>query len=411
MKLIYLLPLFLILTACPPVPTQYSALSMETVEVVPTQYESRPPKRYDASLYYPDTNHLDHMPLRQVQVNFHFMNTEDTLYRYNGEEGVQYAKQLVSYANQDLHKNSKNTLMPINVDVPVLPSRYYLRLVDKPGTKEPAVYFHYDDEEYEYIFSGKNRNIGERGLLTKYGVDVDNTLNIFVMAPPRDSLNSKTFKAEALTGVFLGKFIKVAGFHPRHRHAWEHRGNINHEVGHALGLHHGWLANDGCDDTRKHTNKCWSKDQSARCDTMTSNNIMDYSALQNAWTPCQIGRIHARFGDLKSKQRGWLTPLWCKPSKHDTITISETIVWDGARDLNSSVIIKPGGRLRINARTHFARTTKIIVEPGGMLELGPRAWLHNACEQSWNGIETGSRGRESGAVIVEEGAKIENVDS
>jgi hypothetical protein len=77
--------------------------------------------------------------------------------------------------------------------------------------------------------------------------------------------------------------------------------------------------------------------------------------------------------------------------------------------LSGSITVKAGGRLRINARTHFARTTKIIVEPGGTLELGSRAWLHNACEQSWAGIETGSLGGNVGTVIVEEGAKIENV--
>lgn len=413
MKLFFLFPLLLfLLTACPPAPTEYALLTTEMIESVAASTAlPKSTQRYDASLYYPDTNHLDHMPLRQVQVNLHFMNTEDTLYRYNGEEGIEYGKDLIRYANKDLAKNEKSTLMPIGVDVPVLPFRYYLRLVDKPGTNEPAIYFHYDDEEYDYTFSGKNRNIGERGIVNKYGVDIDSTLNIFIMAPPRDSAYSKTFNAEYLTGVFLGNFIKVAGYHPRHRPAWEHRGTINHEVAHALGLHHAWLANDGCDDTRPHDNKCWIKKQSAKCDTMTSNNLMDYSAYQIALTPCQIGRIHARFSDLGSKQRGWLTPLWCTPGNGAGISITETIVWEGARDLNETVTIKAGGRLRINARTHFARTKKIIVEPGGVLELGPLAWLHNACEENWGGIETGSQGKNAGTVVVEAGARIENLAS
>ncbi|MEM9835400.1 MAG: M43 family zinc metalloprotease [Bacteroidota bacterium] len=410
--IITILTLFGLLSSCTPKPATYGTVATPQMERMPVEGDIlRTVKRYDASLYIPDTNHLEHMPLRQVNVCFHFMNTADTLYRYNGAEGVKYAEQLVNYANKDLSENAESWLQPTGQEVPKLPTRYYLRLVNKAGTEEPAVYFHYDEELYDYVFSGRNRNIGDRSVITKYGVDIDEVLNIFVMAPPRDSLSSPTFKADALTGVFLGKAIKVAGFHPRHRPAWEHRGNINHEIGHALGLHHAWLKHDGCEDTRAHANRCWARSQSAYCDTMTSNNIMDYSALQNAWTPCQIGRIHARMGDLDSKQRGWLGRIWCKSRAREEILIDDTIVWEGNRDLTKSIRIKAGGRLVINARTHLARDAKIIVDPGGQLELGPRAWLHNDCGEAWGGIESGTQGRLKGSVVISEGARLENLSS
>ncbi|MEL6357939.1 MAG: M43 family zinc metalloprotease [Bacteroidota bacterium] len=321
---------------------------------------------------------------------------------------MKYAKDLIYYANKDLGNNQRNQLTPPNITTPSIPTRYYLKLVKKANTDEPAVYFHYDDELYSYIFKGRNRNIGDRRIITKYGVDVDNVLNLFVMAPPRDSLTSPTFKTGALTGVFLGNAIKLAGFYPKTRPAWEHRGNLNHEVGHALGLHHAWLARDGCEDTRAHSNKCWTRSQSAYCDTMTSNNVMDYNAHQNAWTPCQIGRVHARLSDPDSRQRKWLTPNWCQPWHGREIVIDDQIVWNGGRDLRKTIRIQPGARLRINARTHLARKTRIIVEPGGRLELGSKAYLHNICGQEWDGIVKEQDGEQTGLVLMEPGARIEN---
>ena len=372
--------------------------------------EAESMKRYDYSLYIPDTNHLDHFPYREVRVNVHFMNTSDTLYPYHGEKGIEYAKALIYYANNDLNNNRPNQLPPPGMATPTVPTRFYLKLVNKKGTDDPAVYFHYDDELYSYIFRGRKRNIGDRRIISKYGVRVDEVLNLFVMAPPRDSLTSPTFETGALTGVFLGNAIKLAGFYPNTRPAWEHRGNLNHEVGHALGLHHAWLASDGCEDTRSHPNKCWTRSQSAYCDTMTSNNVMDYNAQQNAWTPCQIGRIHARLSDPNSRQRKWLNPNWCQPWPGKEIVIEDQIVWNGARDLRKTIRIKNGARLRINARTHFARTTKIIVEAGGQLELGSEAYLHNICGQEWAGIVKEGDGGHIGIVLLEDGARIENVE-
>lgn len=413
-KLSLLLPWTILglLLACAPKPVEYATVSRtpQTAFEPPAAEESsqQRPKKYDESLFIPDTNYLDHFPMQEVRVNLHFMNTTDTLFRYNGAEGVKYGQDLVYYANSQLNKNRKSSLTPSGMEVPTLPTRYYLKLVNKPGTDKPAVYFHYDDELYWYLFKGRNRNIGDRRIIDKYAVDPKGVLNIFFMAPPRDSLDSPTFSTGQITGVYLGNAIKIAGVHPINRKPWEHAGNINHEIGHAFGLHHAWLRHDGCTDTRSHANNCWTPDSGPHCDTMYSNNIMDYSYLQNAWTPCQIGRIHARMRDPESKQRGWLTPKWCKPWNGKEIIVDNTTVWEGERDLRKHIRIKSGARLRINSRTHLATGRKIIIEPGGILELGPKARIHNICGGEWGGIEAGRQGRQVGEVRIENGAVLEN---
>ena len=404
--------LLAVISGCAPQSAQYNQVALPDLASNPLPEPLGPIKsvwkRYDASLYVPDTNHLDHMPYREVQIALHFMNTSDTLYRYNGEEGLQYAKDLVYYANNLLKNNRAAWLTPPGVEVPVVPTRYYLKLANKPDGKEKAIYFHYDDEFYWYLFKGRNRNLGDRRVVEKYAQEKDRVLNIFFQAPPRDSLDSPTFQPAEFTGVFIGNAIKIASLHPKDRPAWEHASIINHEIGHAFGLHHAWLTDDGCADTRKHPNNCWSPEAGPHCDTMTSNNIMDYSYVRNSWTPCQIGRVHARMSDLDSKQRGWLSPKWCTPWKGREIVIEDQIVWEGDRDLRKTIRIQSGARLVINSRLHLARDAKIIVEAGGQLTLGPRAWLHNACGEEWGGVEIGRRGQRRGIIETDPNARIEN---
>ncbi|PHI20145.1 hypothetical protein CEQ90_09350 [Lewinellaceae bacterium SD302] len=410
---LWALALVFLITACISQPISYQRYDLttlnETVEAAPATYSSS--ANYDNDAYLPDTLHPEYTPRRGVMINIHIMNTQDTFYKiYEGEAGTQYMKNLVATANQALQTNKKSTLMPTGMDVPVYPFNFKIYLAKKPGTNEAAIYRHYDDELYPFIFRGPKRNLGDRKVLNKYGVNLDTELNIFVMPPHVDSLDSKTFRPNEGTGVFLGKGIKLSGLYPEKFAPWRHQGNLLHEIGHALGLNHAWR-NDGCDDTREHSNNCWSKDQSARCDTMTSNNLMDYSAKQHVLTPCQIGRIHARFGNLKSRSRDWLRRDWCKPARDEKeITIAANISWAGARDLNTHIRIKTGGRLYIDNRLHLARGRKITVEPGGILELGPKAWLHNDCEENWAGIDTGNNGREYGEVIIDPLARVENTE-
>ena len=109
-----------------------------------------------------------------------------------------------------------------------------------------------------------------------------------------------------------------------------------------------------------------------------------------------------------SIQRNVLEPRWCHLDTSATITISDSIRWRGAADLEGNVIIETGGKLEIGCRISLPEHATITVNPGGNLIILPTGQLHNSCGKQWDGILLGKRKKEIGKVIVMTGGKIED---
>lgn len=397
--------------ACTPLP-QYRYWSPADVVERPAAFDGGQarggtPTCLQQEFYQPDTNRLEEFSLRELRVNIHFMNTRDTLFPYYGERAYEFAKSLIFYANEDLDENRQMTL-PVGNNTPVLPPHYRLRLTGRPDDpNDRGVYTHFDDSLYYYVHRGRNANLMDRTVIRKYAVQPDTVLNIFIMPHHPDSIRSKTYPNERV-GVALGTSVKLAGFYfdPDYPD-WGYRGLINHEAGHVLGLIHSWTASDGCEDTPRHPNDCFSPQQPG-CKERTPNNVMDYAYLQRVWTPCQIGRIHARFAQLGSRQRKLLIPRWCRYRDFRTINIRDTATWDGARDLEGDLIIEPGGYLNIHCRLSLPPGARILVRAGGVLHLHD-ALVHSDCpDGEWQGIQIESLGTTRGEVRTTGRIRIED---
>ncbi len=357
--------------------------------------------------YIPDTNHLDHSPVKYIRVNIHWVNAADSSKNLNGQEAIEFTKGWLHTANKDLETNNK-LWFPYKNNIPVIPTRY--RYVLTPDPEQPegeGIYFHYDDELCYYIHKGKDRNLFDRRVIQKYRVGEDSILNIFVMPHHPDSVASSTYLAGSV-GVALGNHIKIAGIVENGGPYWQYRGVLNHEVGHVFGLVHAWVGNDGCEDTPPHKGECWTRTKEPPCDTMATNNVMDYNALQNAWTPCQIGRVHRSMSSAGTRPRKLLIPRWCALDDSKTITIKDSIVWQSAKDLEGHLIIENGGVLTTDCRLSLPPGGKLIIKPGGLLNLGSNARLHNDCGQQWDGIIIQELGAKKGKITRMEGARIEN---
>ena len=357
--------------------------------------------------YMPDTNYIEHFPMRHIRVNMHFMNHSDSTKNFNEAEAFKFAKKYLKAAEHDLNRRKKLAIPPNN-QIPALPKQY--RYVLTPKRNDPndtGVYCHYDDELFYFINKGNKKNNYSRTVIEKYAIQKDSVLNMFVMPHHPDSVASPTYKPRK-TGIALNNHLKVSGiFESGNYDPWQYRGLLNHEVGHVLGLSHAW-GYDGCDDTPIHSN-CWNTSDQPPCDTMASNNVMDYNAHQSAWTPCQIGKIHRNLSKLSARQRRLLIRTWCTLKPEKTITIRDNITWEGAKDLEGHIIIENGGVLRVNCRVSLPQGAKITVRPSGKLILNNDAWLHNDCGHQWEGIEIQSSGKEKGVVVFQGTPAVENM--
>ena len=356
--------------------------------------------------YVPDTSRLDQFPVRVVRINLHFMNTTDSASNYYGEEARSFARGWIAAANKDLRENNL-FWQPRGNPLPVLPTRYRLQLTAPPD--DPAsggVFCHFNDELFYYIHRGQNRNLYNQDVLKKYGVQRDSVLNIFVQPHHPDSIASPTYSSGPV-GVMVGGAIKIAGVYESGQPAWFYRGVLNHEVGHVFSLTHSWL-NDGCPDTPYGKNPCWNKGEAPPCDTGATNNVMEYNALQNAWTPCQIGRVRQKMSSETFSYRRYLDPVWCSLREDHPVMVTDSVVWRGAKDFSRHLVVTEGAQLRIESRVSLPPNGRIILQPGATLILGAGSRLHNACGQQWAGIVIEQRGRRQGQVIVEGTPTIED---
>lgn len=360
----------------------------------------------DFNNYIPDTSAQGRVLIeRQVRVNFHFVNSMDSLHNLLPEDGEKYARYLPWEGNKRLANNAV-MIHPEAKHLPNWPTKFSLRLTSMPDAVfDSGIYFHYDDELFFYVHKGPERNLTDRRVIDKYGIQRDSVINIFFMPSQRyEEVDPGAYTGGL--GVALGKAVKLTGVHRHHDRPWEHLGTFLHEIGHVLGLSHTWAFNDGCDDTPRHPN-CFGYGEPP-CDSLVSNNVMDYNQWRTAWTPCQLGKVHSNF----TRRQGWTRSLlrrnWCTRMPDHDIVITDTQAWWGERDLLGSMELLPGSRLELYCRVSMPAGARITVHPGATLVLDG-AELHNDCGLIWDGIFIRRKGRAVGRVLLGEGWSIHNL--
>jgi len=269
------------------------------------------------------------------------------------------------------------------------------------------------------------RGLTSKHLVNKYGVQISDVLNIFIVEHHPDSL-SRGKKYGIANGIGFKDHVKICGVNTRYnnylvtnkkegftpftRTASFMGRFLNHEIGHSLSLLHTWRANDGCDDTPNHAN-CWNKvEGDPNCDKWRkiSNNVMDYNFMNKSFSPCQIGRVQYYFTREDKTQRDLLIPKWCNydPKKTIVIPSKNNVVWDDSKDLEGDIVVSNGSSLTIECLVSLPKGAKIIVEENAKLIINESAHITNRCGDTWSGIEVWDNGKSKGLIDFKKGASV-----
>ena len=372
--------------------------------VTPQQiiFDSSLTKKYGASPcldfhnYIPDTLHPKWQPPRYVRMNMHFMRNSDGSGTFPSEkEAIDFSQNLMWSVYGKL-ANNKQMFLPAGNNTPALHTGFEAVIAPDTSVRDDiGIYFHDHDSSAVLITGGKYRNVESPYAYNRFGVMKGSVINVFFYENNPDSLNSKTFHLSG-DGIGAGNWMKMLGVYQTMmvkqvingdtilRGPWMFAGLFDHELGHCLGLSHTWNSNDGCDDTPTNPN-CWGcSNECSSC----SNNVMDYNAYQEAWTPCQLGKIHLNFSNPKSTIRNYLKPEHCEyhPDWRITIPANDTVIWSGFKDLWGDVVISENAVLVLRCDVSLPNGAKVTMKKGATL-ICAGGTFYNSCGEFWQGIE------------------------
>lgn len=350
----------------------------------------------DYQNYIPDTLHPDWQPMRFVRINTQIMRRSAGTLNFPEAEGIEYVNNMIYCANQRLLHNTK-MFLPVGNHTPALPVGFQYELTPDPSTNNSTGIYFNDNDTLSFLSkSGKSRNVESPAAYNRYGLMKEKVINVFLYEHPEDSLKSKTYKPSS-DGIGTGPWAKVIGsYYLNHKAnvfgndtvifgAWFVAGLFNHELGHCLGLAHSWPGSDGCDDTPPNPN-CWGC--SDDCKNQCSNNVMDYNTFQNAYSPCQVGKIQMNFSLPGSYQRKFLSPVHCEYHPESTIVITndDSVVWSGYKDLWGDILILQNATLVLRCDVSLPAGAKVTLKKGAKL-IFAGGTFYNSCGEQWQGIE------------------------